>query len=311
MQMRDTRLDALRGLAALLVAVASAVACTARGGLPDLAWPFIGAARLMAGQNPYGGVYPLDLGLYYPLPAVMLLVPLVPLGLPLATALFVFLSVFLLAYARPPWPIFLSAPFVLAVLWGQWAPLLTAAALLPAAAPLALCKPNMGIPALLYKPTRGKAIGCTVVALVSLIILPTWPLDWLRGLGAHQNFTPLLVLPFGPLLLLLIRQWREKDARLILALACLPQRFPDMLLLWLIPATTRGALLLSIASWVVSIIWHWADLFTISPAAKQAAVLLLYVPCALLSAHTMTAGAAQRPELASRCSPTPQKFQPD
>lgn len=272
-----------RVLPALGIALASAAACAARGGLPDLAWPFIGAARLLVGQNPYGGVYPLDLGLYYPLPALMLLTPLIPLGLPLATAVFIFLSVFLLAYARPPWPIFLSAPFVLAVLWGQWAPLLTAAALLPAAAPLALCKPNMGLPALLYKPTWGKLIGCAVVGLVSLIILPTWPLDWLRGLKEHQNVTPLLVLPFGPLLLLLVRRWREKDARLILALACLPQRFPDMLLLWIVPSTVRTSLLLSIASWVVSMIWHHASLFYISPEGRQAAVLLLYVPLMLLS----------------------------
>lgn len=88
------------------------------------------------------------------------------------------------------------------------------------------------------------------MALLSLLIMPSWPREWLGARSRHLNYTPLLSW-FGPILLLALIRWREPGARLLLGLALVPQRLLyDQVALWLVPTTPRGSLLLTVASWI-------------------------------------------------------------
>jgi hypothetical protein len=84
---------------------------------------------------------------------------------------------------------------------------------------------------------------------LSLLVLPSWPLDMLGHISAHLNYTPLISW-YGPLILLALPFWRAAPARLLLAMALMPQRLLyDQLPLWLIPQTPRQLQLMTLAGW--------------------------------------------------------------
>ncbi len=230
-------------------------------GAQDWTWVYVGAQLLREGRPVYSDatLYPWHWPQYYPLPALLLALPLALLKIQLAGALFVGLSSGLLAfgltresYARLG--VFLSAPYWAAVFFAQWSPLVTAAAMLPGLFPLVMCKPNIGLPVVLAYPSRRGIIASAAILLLSIAVMPSWPLEWLRNLGFHQNFVPLLTFP-GPLLLIALVRWRVPEARLLVASAALPQRFYDPLLLWVLPRTMRQSLLLSCLSWLALLPW--------------------------------------------------------
>lgn len=229
-------------------------------GAADFSWAWRGARLLAAGQNPYAtivptGSYPYDDYLYYPLPALLYALPLSLLPASLAGALFIALSSALLAYgAARQAPhrllLFASAPYLYALFTVQWAPLVVAAALLPALGPALLAKPNIGLPLLLAYPRRGTILACLGVLALSLLVLPSWPSEMLTRLGKHLSYVP-LVQWFGPALLLALAYWRMPEGRLLLGMALVPQRLLyDQLGLWLIPQSARQSLLLSASSWL-------------------------------------------------------------
>jgi hypothetical protein len=152
----------------------------------------------------------------------------------------------------------LSAPFWFSVIAVQWSPLIVASALIPALLPLAMVKPNIGLPVFLTYPTWRAAGIAMGILLVSLLVLPTWPLDWLSNAAGHAVFQPLRVLPLGLLLLLAALRWRTPEARLLLLLALIPQRpIYDQLPLWLVcqPGSPRQAFALSALSWLAIFGW--------------------------------------------------------
>ena len=229
----------------------------------DFTWVWRGTQLLLEGHNPYTTAgYGLDWPLYYPLPALLLTIPLASLSSLIAGTLFIGISVALLGYGLFSeahafrWPLLLSAPFVTAVMLMQWTPLLTAVYLIPALAPLILCKPTLGLPFLaVRRPSLATIVISMVVLAISLVVLPSWPQDWLGNLGAHQNGIPLLTIP-GICLLYSVTMWRRAEARLLLGFALMPQRGYDPLALWLIPQTNRACMILSICSWVGYLGWY-------------------------------------------------------
>jgi hypothetical protein len=256
-----------RILTALVIGLASAGLCWFL--LPyqlfpagDLSWPLNGARALLAGQNPYhtavAPVPEIDSDpLLYPLPAVLLVLPLAPLPDGAALVLFSGISGALLAFAltRDGFEgliVLLGVPFLNAIYIGQWSPLLSAAVLLPVLSGVFAAKPTLGAALWLARPSRlGLALGAGVL-LVSLAVLPFWPLDWIANVrrGSHHQ-PPLLLLPIGPLLLLALLRWREERARLLLLMACVPQIFwfYDSLPLALVARSRRERLLLVFCSW--------------------------------------------------------------
>lgn len=263
---------------------------------PDFEFWWRGAQLLLSGSNPYnavprGPMWPLPDPLFYPLPAVLVSVPLASLALPIAGALFMGISGGLLAWFITRgglWRlvIFASAPYLMALRFGQWSPLLSVVALVPAAGWLAAMKPNLGLAVLCYRPSWRAVIGCTAVGVVSLMVLPSWPIDWHSNLNALVGHPPPILTPIGPILLLALLKWRRPETRLLLAMACVPQLlfFADQLPLFLIPETRKEASMLSACSFVAFFIWL-SKLNTGEQYVAMAATGVLwstYVPCLLM-----------------------------
>jgi len=230
----------------------------------DFGQAWFGARAMLGGGNPYALIGPrLQFDwlwpLFYPGTTLVVSIPLVILPELYAATVFVGVSAGLLAFAvtKDGWyrlPLFLSSAFVIAVRAAQWSPLMTAALCVPALAWVVAAKPNIGIVLLAFSRSfRGVLIallGGALLTALSLILLPGWPADWIANVrGAHQ-FTILLTRWGGVLVLLALFRWRRPEARLIVALACIPQTayWYEALPLLLIPATYRESLTLSLLS---------------------------------------------------------------
>jgi hypothetical protein len=196
--------------------------------------------------------------LQYPAPAILSILPLSLLPLDVGRALFVGLGLGLLTFAltRDAWgPLALlaSGPVVEAGVVGQWSPLVTAGSLLPPLAWVLACKPNLGICLWLGSASRQTArrlaLGVLAAMVVSLAVYPSWPGAYLKALS-YSPHQILIVRPFGWLLVLALLAWRDPSARLLAALALVPQSatFYDGLPV-LLTARRRGeAILLSALS---------------------------------------------------------------
>ena len=230
----------------------------------DLTWPWRGARALLAGQDPYQviqptGDYPFDAPLYYPLPALLVFLPLAPLPAEAAAGLFMAISVALLVFGltRDGYerlPMLISLPFLNCLIWPQWSPLLTAAVLLPGLLPLAIAKPSIGLAAFAARGTWRAAVAVVAILALSLALLPAWPWEWLQAIRRHGGDIPLLCLG-GPLLLLALLRWRDWRGRLLAGLAIVPQVPYDAVMVWLVPRTLRQSLALALLSWGALVTW--------------------------------------------------------
>lgn len=255
----------------------------------DLGWAWCGAGVVLAGGDPYeecvfrsrttDKVLPTN-----PLTTVLLLVPFVALPGALVAGGVLGLATGVLAWALlqtgEPWRllVLVSAPFWWSVAAAQWAPLLLAVALMPPLYPLCMVKPQIGLPIALMHFTWRRALVCAGIGAVTLLIDPWWMVKWLTQVGTYDGTLPVLVLPFGPLLLLAVLRWREERARWLLLYALVPQRFIyDQLLLFLVPQSRREVLVLVILSWVAFLGW-----FAMGGWGLPWAVVLLYLPCLLM-----------------------------
>jgi hypothetical protein len=225
----------------------------------DQAWG--GAVALLHGQNPYdvvgpGKQYPWSWPLYYPLPALLIVAPLGLLPVLAARVVFAALSAALVAFgisrdgfAR--WPLFISISFVTAVELCQWSNLQLAAMLLPALGWVAVAKPNIGVAMAVQSRTdRAVAVmlgGSAFLVAISFLVMPDWPRQWLDNVRSAPHFRSPLTRPGGFLILLALLRWRRPEARLLVALAVIPQTpgFYDHVLVFSATKTFREALTLS------------------------------------------------------------------
>ncbi len=85
-----------------------------------------------------------------------------------------------------------------------------------------------------------------LLLIVSLVLWPHWPADWLQALTHTPHHRAAIVRPFGFLALLALIRWRTPEGRLVAVLACVPQVFffYDQLPLALTARTGRQLLLL-------------------------------------------------------------------
>jgi hypothetical protein len=258
----------------------------------DFRWALHLAQRLLARQNPYDT--PLE---QYPLTAAIFALPFVRLQPELAAALFWGISSFLLAFGvtRHGYTrllIFLAYPYWAGMLAVQWSPVIAAGAFFPLLLPVTMAKPQVGLPVLLTRISRRGLAACLVVGLASLILMPTWPLAWLRQTGNYQHFIPLLVLP-GPLLLLALIRYRNRDALFLLLSALMPQRwFFDSFILWLIPQSRREILWTVFFSWGAGI-WRWYHIPHSFAEVGRWTVIFLYLPMLVMILLRKTAAGAQ------------------
>ena len=243
----------------------------------DFRWALHLAHRLLARQNPYDT--PLE---QYPLTAGLFALPFVRLRPELAAALFWGISSALLAFGltRVGYTrllIFLAYPYWAGVLTVQWSPIIAASAFFPLLLPVTMAKPQVGLPVFLTRLSRRGLWACVLVALLSLAVMPRWPWLWLRQAGNYEHFVPLIVLP-GPLLLLALLRYRDRDALLLLLSALMPQRwFFDSFILWLIPRSRREMIWTIFFSWGAGI-WRWYHIPHSFTEVGRWTVILLYLP---------------------------------
>ena len=229
---------------------------------------------------PYGAQY-----VPYPLTAALLGIPFTVLSPHLRASLLTGIATAWLAYlvtARGTlWSllIFCSLPFVDAVMCAQFSPLLMALALAGCAPLAVLIKPQVALPLLLtYRSRRGAFVVAGVVLCGSLVLMPSWPWAWLSRLKGYEGAVWILSWP-GALVLLAGLCWEQPAARLLILIACFPQRsMYDALALWLVPQTRSGMLALTLLSWAVNITLGLLGAGQMTSPASASKVRLMELP---------------------------------
>lgn len=261
----------------------------------DFRWPLHLAHRLLARQNPYDT--PLE---QYPLTAALFALPFVRLQPEIAAGTFYGLSSALLAFGLTRHGyrgllIFLAYPYWAGLLTVQWSPIIAASAFFPFLLPVTMAKPQIGLPVFFTRMSRRGVVACLIVGALSLIILPRWPLLWMAQMKNYEHFVPLLVLP-GPLLLLALLRYRDRDAILLLLAACMPQRwFFDGFILWLIPKSRREILFTVLFSWGAGV-WRWYYVPHSFTQVGKWAVIFLYLPMLAIVLFRSPGGATTNPQ---------------
>lgn len=224
----------------------------------DLLW--YSAQHLLHGRDPYPRwhehwKYPL----YYPLPAVLAAVPFAWMPLVLARAVYGITVGAVLGAALQGerwwrWLVLLSGAYVYTTLRAQATSLVVAAALLPVLGGLFTVKPNVGLALFLAYPSRRAVIGSAAVLAVSLIVLPRWPVEWLRAVDGSPVVIAPIQRPWGWLLLFGLVRWREPGGRLLAALAVIPQNsLPhEAMALCLIPANAIEMAIYGLGTWLAT-----------------------------------------------------------
>ena len=262
----------------------------------DFTYPLRGAHALLAGGDPYrdirpSGPPPFDMWFMYPLTAAMAALPFTAFSMQLGGALFAALGAAALAFALSReglsrfW-LFLSPPFLLAVILAQWSPLLIAGTLLTPLGWVLSCKPTIGAALFAYRPNWRTAAVAGAFVVISLLLRPDWPLEWLGAARTvREHYIPATRL-FGGVALLALLRWRKPEARLVAAMALVPQNlyFYDQLPLLVIARSGMTQLSLTALSWLA---WAGTRLTCPSsdfcgPEAEPWIIGLVYLPAALL-----------------------------
>ena len=265
---------------------------------------------VLAGQDPYAAIGPgkpfeWKWPLYYPLPAVLLTLPLSLLPVIAGRMVFAGLSTALFTWGVTRdgwsrWPIFLSVTLYVSVDLVQWSSLLTAAYFVPALAFIGVAKPNFGV-ALAAGARDNSSIfwllaGALALTMASFAVQSDWVGPWLHQLRDAPHFVSPVARPLGFLTLLAVVRWRRPEARWLLALSLVPQapNFYDQLLLTALCVTTWETAVLSATTYLLFFyVRHYAPL---PDAAWQqlvgnATLWFCYLPCLVMVLRRPNEGA--------------------
>jgi hypothetical protein len=258
-----------------------------------------GAGTLLRGRNPYTAIpagLPYPLGpLAYPLPAVLVALPLGMAPAAVAGGIFSGVGVAVLLYAvltRAPHRLllFASPSLVMSASLVQWSPILTAAGMIGPLGALAVCKPNLGLALLARRPNRWMIGGGAVLLALSFFLVPSWLGDWLGGVRGMSYYAAPVRVPGGWILLLALLRWRDPDARLLTALSIIPSNLIlyDQLPLFLIARNTRDTIVLLVGSWLATLLTplvtpDWISDETVAQTYMRAPIVaLVYLPALYL-----------------------------
>lgn len=264
-------------------------------------WTMWSAARaLLHGQDPYVAVP----GVFYPLPGIIAASPfaIVPTA-PGANGLFMAVSAAMFAWALlgngpGAWLGFFSAGMLFAVEVVQWTPLHASAYALAPLGIFLIVKPHTGLPIFLARPSWWAVGGALVCVAAAFAIDPAWLTHWRASMafgGAHLGtsatgypYSAPVLLPGGFLALLALARWRRPEARLLAALACVPQSLYlyDTVPLALVPRGVRQSAVFTVLSYVVLLYLirgrPWSSYPAMAVAGGEMYTLLLYVPLTLM-----------------------------
>lgn len=265
---------------------------------PSDFWQPWAAARMLAqGSNPYeligpGRTYQHRWPLVYPATAAVAAMPFAWASARVADALFVGFGAAVLAWAltrrtlaNPQLWVFASYAMLVSAQTVQWSPLLTAAALIPWLGFLFAAKPSIGLAILVAYPSRVAVYGMAAFGALTVAIWPYWVPAWLDNLPSITHMSAPVARLGGPLILLALLKWRRADARLLAALACVPQTpvLYEAVPLFLLVRNFREATLLIVLTGVLGRIVlttvTTTDYNAWMATNGQLMVWLLYLPC--------------------------------
>lgn len=263
----------------------------------DLGQVWAGSRALLRGGNPYDAVGPgrsfnWPFPLLYPLTAVIAVIPFVWLPLQWTDPLFVAVGFGLFTWAvtkervaSPALVALVSLPALMAMQTSQWSPLLTGAALMPWFGWLLIAKPTIGLALFAAFPRWTTAIGCALVLIISFIIWPGWVAEWRATFASAPHVVAPMTRPGGVLVLLALLKWKRPEARLLLALACVPHTTVpyETIPLFLIAQTWLQAWALWALALLAYIAQWWSGPYTSQmeywTSGAQWIVALMYLPC--------------------------------
>jgi hypothetical protein len=211
------------------------------------------------------------------MPALLVTIPVAWMPLPLAAGVMLGAATGVLAWALSRdglgrlW-IFATPSFVMALKVGQWSPVLTVAALVPALGWLAAVKPTLGLGALFYRLDWRAFAGAALLTVATIAIVPAWPREWLANLHHVASHPPPIATPLGVVLILAAFRWRTPAGRLLLAMACVPQLlfFADQLPVYLVARTRTQMATLALCGAIAWLAWfvrlHNGDLYVLRAA---------------------------------------------
>lgn len=284
------------------------------GSLADFDHMYTAAKLLLEGRNPYpligpGRPYVNRFPLYYPLPAIVLLMPLalVPIGYARDAFLLIAGGAFGYAVASTPgtrwrYSILASRQYLECALLVHWTPLFYAMWSTPALASIAGVKPTVGGAIIAAKGRRSFVLtavgGAAVLTAISFMLQPRWVPDWLAQVRSADHFSVPLLRPGGFLLVLAILRWRRPEARLLLALAIPPQTpsFYDPLLVFLVAESAFEVMTLVAAGHVLDYVLTLVGPFATTRIALKAVghygMWFLYVPALAMVLNRPNVGTA-------------------
>jgi hypothetical protein len=248
----------------------------------DFGWAVSTAEALIAGINPY--TTNLRDTVPYPLPVAFFGFPFLWTNEVIATDIFIGISIAILVFGilmnGKHWQLLIlaSAPLVFATEIGQWSPIITASWFFPALSGVfILIKPQTALPFFITKFRWNSVIIGIFLLFASLMILPMWPLEWLKMTQNYYYYVPFLV-PLGIFSLLSILYFKKPDAKLLFLMSLFPYRsMYDLAGLGLIPSNLRQMLIYVFCSWLYLFgkkIW---ELDNITPASLHLLCLVFIV----------------------------------
>jgi hypothetical protein len=188
-------------------------------------------------------------------------------------------------FANPQLLVFASFAMMVAAQTVQWSPWLTAAALTPWLGFLFACKPSIGLAMFAAYPSRAAVLGVAAFALLTTAIWPWWIQAWWSTLSATTHMSAPVMRWGGPFILLALIKWRRSDARLLAALACVPQTpvlYEALPLFLLVQTARQGTLLIVLmgaTAKIVEAVAAGTDYYTWMAINGQWMVWLVYLPC--------------------------------
>jgi hypothetical protein len=226
--------------------------------VPDMAQNWMAARYLLEGQRPYdligpGRAFDQDFLFPYPLTAAVLLMPFTWLGMVAMGVVVSAVSSAALAWVltRERWNdprlwVFTSLAWIAAANMTQWSVIMTAAALTPVLGFIFAAKPTIGAAMWVAYPSRRALVLAAVFAIATVLVWPWWVAAWLPAARTMTHMRAPITVPGGVLVLLALLRWRRPEARLLVALACVPQTavlYEAVPLFLIVRAGWEGALL--------------------------------------------------------------------
>jgi hypothetical protein len=270
-------------------------------GHSDFGPSWFGAQAMLKGENPYRLIGP-GLEFDWPWPAVYPATAFVA-AMPFsffpeveATLIFVCISFSFLAYSitQDGWfrlPMLLSMGALSSAMSAQWTPLMTASVGLPWLGFFLVAKPTEGLAMTVLgrKPVIHYALyGAAILGITSLVMFPSWPIEWIRQTRHATQMAPPLLRFGGFLILLALLRWRRPEAKFLVVLSLIPavgSWYSMLPLLW-IPKNRNESMVLAMLSCVGWLLQDYIITATnekdLNAQVGSLIVFFGYLPCVVM-----------------------------